>query len=175
MMADLLQGLKLFLLTYGLLALTTFFLGGRWRPDVITLLLIYLWFRFIGLKKFVYFLIVISAIRFGIENATLEWSKLIIVMILMIIFKQLFKRIYVESYFIEALFSGSITFIAANLHLLYLSSYVWAGYWHWPLFFQSIGTALLTSIASFFLFILFDKVLRYSHYPWNLSWGTTRT
>lgn len=141
----------LFALSYFLLSLTlSISPWAFYRPDLFSVLLVYGLLRPKGRYQAVFLLIVLSFAHFGSGNPRLEWPPILILLATTGVYSLFFRRVYIESYLIEALHVGLILAIALSIESLYF------GMWRWVRYAQ----VLVSVPAAFLLFLLFDVLFK---------------
>lgn len=158
-MSTLARALKVFGIVFFLLYVSSLFSPfGRIRVDMVGLVLVYVAWRKHGGTACLWLVAVLAYVRFGLEDPALEWPPLAITYASALLFKWVFKRIYVESYAIEVfhvLLVLSLSLLLQHVFFRFMSPnpHFFGEWLLWRL-----AHLIPTTAVAFTLFIGLDKV-----------------
>lgn len=167
-MAILFLTVKMLVLSQLLIFFSTVLPPWSWvRIDGLALLLVYGYWRLRGFEKWAWITIAFTLALWAHPDfwSIAIWSSCVLVVT--VIFSKMTHRFYLESYLIEALYVICILEIATVIHALVLSLAIWRITLppEQALFF--ILHAAESGLASFFIFIAIDGILRHPHSLWR--------
>lgn len=138
-----------------------------YRIDMMNLLIVFAFLRFRGWERVYWFIFLYLTATTLYPLAFVDYLTILFLLTGISIFHLLFRRVYIDSYAIEAIYVGTLLFITALFRRFFIAIYFEAITLSWHDLAVFSAQSLSTVLSAFIVFILLDLVFHRSHALWR--------